>query len=63
MSTVKQMDRWREANPWILQNIQSSQTLCGRFASLDDAVQEANRRGGVVSIRGFVVSFSEMPSL
>lgn len=58
--------RWREANPWIIQNIQNSNALCGRYASRDDAIERAKTyRGGVVSIddAAKVVYVSEIPRL
>ena len=53
---------WKKRNPWILQNVQNGDSLCGRFPTLESAKAEAERRGGVVEIRGRIVLFSEMPN-
>ena len=58
-----QLAAWRKANPFILCNVQSSQSLCGRFPTLEAAKAEAERRGGCVGVEGCVVLFSEMPRL
>lgn len=54
---------WKRANPWVLQNLQNSQTACGRFPTREAAEAEAKSRGGVVEVRGNTVVFSEMPRL
>lgn len=53
----------KRALPWYLQNLQNGMAHCGRFATQEEAVAEAERRGGVVEIRGFCVCFSETPRL
>ena len=60
-----ELAKWREANPWVLVNLQNSQAHSGRYATLEDAVEEAKRRGGVVRISepSKQVFFSEMPLL
>lgn len=57
------LDAWKRANPWILVNTQSSITHCGRYSTREEAVAAANERGGVVSIEGHQVFFSETPRL
>jgi hypothetical protein len=54
---------WKRANPWVLQNMQNSLAACGRYATREEAVEEATRRGGVVSVEGHRVLFSEVPLL
>jgi hypothetical protein len=63
MSRDRDTERWKKANPYVLLNTQNSQARSGRFPSLEDAVEEAERRGGAVAIKGNTVLFSEMPSL
>lgn len=63
MTSDKQLNSWKKANPWILQNTQNGLAACGRFPNKEAAIAAANERGGVTSIEGHVVYFSEMPSL
>ena len=60
---AKENREYREANPWRMVNLQSSQSLCGRYATLEEATAEAERRGGLVAVDGHDVLFSEMPCL
>lgn len=55
--------KWKKANPWILQNIQNGNSMCGRFPTRREAEEAAAQRGGVVEVCGQVVYFSEMPRL
>lgn len=61
--TTEQISKWKKANPWILQNTQNGNAACGRFPTREAAIAAANERGGVTSIEGNVVYFSEMPNL
>ena len=63
MKTDRQLESWKKSNPWIVQNIQNSSALCGRFPTREAAEAEANRRGGVVQVSGRIVLFSDMPQL
>jgi len=63
MTTRSDVERWKAANPYILQNIQNSSALCGRYPTLEAATHAAIERGGVVAIEGNVVLFSEVPRL
>ncbi len=60
------LDNYRRNNPWIIQNMQNSQAMCGRFPSKDAAVQAAQSyRGGVVEVKDEqkIVLVSEVPNL
>ncbi len=58
-------DKYRKANPWVIVNVQSTQTACGRFPTKEAAVEyaNANYRGGVIGVEGRTVFVSEIPSL
>ena len=58
--------RYRQANPWKIVNVQSPQTLCGRYPTRDAAIEAGRRyRDGIVEVQDVaqVVLVSEMPSL
>jgi len=59
----KDIDDWKKANPWVLVNTQNPTAYSGRYSTREEAVAAANERGGVVSIEGHQVFFSETPLL
>jgi hypothetical protein len=62
-TATRQLESWKKANPWVVQNMQNSSALCGRFPTREAAEAEANQRGGVVLVSGHTVFFSQMPQL
>lgn len=59
-------EQYRKANPWIIQNLQCSDALCGRYPSREAAeAQGASYRGGVVDVSESqrIVYVSSMPCL
>jgi hypothetical protein len=57
---------WKEANPWVIQNLQNGDARCGRYPSREAAeAAAASYRGGVVSVNesAKVVYVSEIPNL
>ncbi len=59
-------DNYRRKNPWIIQNMQNSQAMCGRFPSKETAMKAAESyRGGVVEVKDDqkIILVSEVPNL
>jgi hypothetical protein len=70
MKSTEQLRReneaYRKANPWIIQNLSSIGTGCGRYPTREAAVAAAETyRGGVVSVNesAKVVNVAAMPML
>jgi hypothetical protein len=40
------MDAYRTANPWRLINVRSIGTMCGRYATEEEAIEAATSSGG-----------------
>lgn len=65
MKTTDSMKKWREANPWVIVNVSSVGTACGRFPTREAAEEHAKTyRGGVVRVNETAkqVYVSEIPS-
>jgi hypothetical protein len=62
----KENERYRNANPWTIINLQNTMALCGRYPNREAAEQQgATYRGGVVEVNttSKTVYVSDMPSL
>lgn len=63
--SAREMDDYRAANPWVIVNVASIGTHCGRYPTLESAKERAaSYRGGCVSFNEMLkeVYVSEIPS-
>lgn len=58
MRQDKDVLAWKKANPYVLVNVSSRGTACGRVASIEDAVKVICERGDrYIATEGFSVLF------
>lgn len=57
----KQLAKWIKANPWILVNVRSIGTMCGRFPTREAAEEHVRRNqfATLVGVEGRNVLFGE----